>query len=159
MNSLDRAYAILGEWTPMLSDCGALCGAACCQPDEDGQGGVFLFPGEYDRLAGCAWGRVVPNEFAPMLICDGPCDREMRPLACRIFPLTPVHGRNGRWTVRMDVRARPVCPLVASGISGLNPDFVRAVRDALRAVGETAEGEAFLERWLALEEAYRRPLW
>ena len=41
-----RARALIGPLTPMITDCGALCGAACCQPDEDGQGGVYLFPGE-----------------------------------------------------------------------------------------------------------------
>ena len=55
MNSeiLDRAYAAIGDLTPMLTDCGALCGAACCQTDEDGQGGVHLFPGEAARLKDC----------------------------------------------------------------------------------------------------------
>ena len=37
-----RARALIGERTPLQSDCGKLCGAACCQPDEDGQGGICL---------------------------------------------------------------------------------------------------------------------
>ena len=53
----------------MLTDCGLLCGAACCQPDEDGQGGVHLFPGERAGLEDCAWGRIVPGGLAPMLVC------------------------------------------------------------------------------------------
>ena len=156
---LRLAYAAIGGKTPMLNDCGPLCGAACCQPDEDGQGGVYLFPGEAALLNDCAWGRVIPDAFAPMLVCDGTCARDARPLACRIFPLTPVRGKNGKWTVRMDVRARAMCPLAASGLSGLDPAFPRAVRDALRIVAEEPEGDAFLERWLALEEEYRKPLW
>lgn len=154
-----RAWEILGDLTPMLEDCGALCGAACCATDEDGQGGVYLFPGEEKLLEPCAWGRVLPDAFAPMLMCDGPCERTRRPLGCRIFPLTPVRSRNGRWTVRMDARARAVCPLADYGLGGLNPAFVRAARDALRAVAESPEGDAFLEKWLALEEEYRKPLW
>ena len=156
---LNRAYAILGERTPMLNDCGLLCGAACCQPDEDGQGGVHLFPGERALLEHCGWGRIQPGGLAPMLVCERPCERDRRPLGCRIFPLTPVRGKSGQWTVRMDVRARAMCPLTASGIGGLDPAFVRAARDALRAVAEDPEGEAFLERWHALEEAYRQPIW
>lgn len=156
---LINARALLGGLTPMLTDCGQLCGAACCRPDEDGQGGVYLFPGEEALLEPCAWGRVEPSPFAPMLTCGGPCDRERRPLACRIFPLTPVRGKSGRWTVRMDVRARAMCPLVRSGIGGLDPDFVRAARDALRLIARDPEGDAFLEKWVALEEEYRRPLW
>lgn len=157
---LDEAYAAIGDLTPMVSDCGALCGAACCQPDEDGQGGVHLFPGEAARLRDFEWvDRVIPGSFAPIMICAGRCEREARPLGCRIFPLTPVVGKNGRWTVRLDARARAMCPLTQSGIGGLRPDFVKAVRCALRIVASDPEGEAFLEKWHALEEAYRKPLW
>ncbi len=152
-----RAYAAIGKLTPMLSDCGPLCSGACCQPDEDGQGGVYLFPGEEALLRDCGWGQVLKAPFAPMLACDGPCDRDRRPLGCRIFPLTPVRGKNGKWTVRMDARARAMCPLTASGIGGLDPAFVRAARDAVRIVAGEDEGESFLERWVELEEEYRKP--
>ena len=154
-----RAYAMLGDRTPMLTDCGLLCGAACCRADADGQGGVHLFPGEAALIEGRSWARVVPSPFAPVMLCDGTCERDARPLGCRIFPLTPVRGKNGKWTVRIDVRARPVCPLVSSGISGMDPEFVRGVRDALRVIAETETGDAFLEKWAELEEAYRKPLW
>lgn len=157
--TLLRARQAIGELTPMLCDCGSLCGAACCAPDADGQGGVYLFPGEEALLAGCDWGRIVPDAFAPMLMCDKMCDRSRRPLACRIFPLTPARGRNGLWTVRMDARARAMCPLAGHGLNGLDPRFLRAARDALRLIAEQPEGEAFLERWLALESEYRKPLW
>ena len=154
-----RACAAIGDRTPMLSDCGALCGSACCQRDADGQGGVYLFPGERALLEHREWARVFTGEFAPIMYCDGVCHRDERPLGCRVFPLTPVRGRDGRWTVRMDARARAMCPLTASGIGGLDPAFVRAVRRALRIVAEDPEGEAFLDRWFELEEEYRKPLW
>ena len=157
---LTRACEAIGDLTPMLGDCGALCGAACCRPDEDGQGGVHLFPGEAARLRDREWvASVKPGSFAPIMTCDGSCERALRPLGCRIFPLTPVRGKGGRWTVRLDARARAMCPLVRSGIGGLNPDFVRAVRTALRIVAQDPEGDAFLEKWHDLEEAYRKPLW
>ena len=159
-NILLKAYAAIGARTPMLTDCGALCGAVCCRADEDGQGGVHLFPGESAMLRDCDWvDAVKPGSFAPIMTCIGSCEREKRPLGCRIFPLTPVRGRSGRWTVRLDARARAMCPLVGSGIGGLDPEFVRAVRDALRIIAEDPEGEAFLEKWLRLEEEYRKPLW
>lgn len=154
-DAIERACAAIGEHTPMLFDCGTLCSAACCAPDEDGQGGVYLFPGEEARLRGADWGHVEPTDFAPMLVCDGPCDRDRRPLACRIFPLTPVKAASGRWAVRMDARARAMCPLVRSGVKGLDPDFARGVVRAMRIIAETPEGEAFLERWAALEQEYR----
>jgi hypothetical protein len=158
-DTLLRAREAIGDRTPMCFDCGALCGAACCQSDADGQGGVHLFPGEEALLEGCGWGRIVPDSLAPMLVCQGVCDRAARPLGCRIFPLTPVRGKNGLWTVRMDARARAMCPLAAHGLSGLDPAFPRAVREALRIVAGEAEGNAFLEKWAALEAEYRRPLW
>lgn len=154
-----RARAALGDRTPMLTDCGLLCGAACCQTDEDGQGGVHLFPGEQALLKDREWARVLPSGFGPIMLCDGVCEREARPLGCRIFPLTPVRGRSGKWTVRLDARARAMCPLMRSGIGGLDPEFVRAARDAIRIIAADPEGEAFLERWHALEEEYRKPLW
>ena len=157
--TLLRAREALGERTPMVNDCGLLCGAACCHPDADGQGGMYLFPSEEALIGPRPWARVVPDAFAPMLVCDGTCQRDARPLGCRIFPLTPVRGRNGKWTVRMDARARAMCPLASRGIRALDPEFVRAARDALRVIAEDPEGDAFLERWLALEEQYRAPLW
>ena len=103
--------------------------------------------------------RALPGSFAPVMLCTGTCERERRPLGCRIFPLTPVRGRDGAWTVRMDARARAMCPLVRSGVRGLDPDFVRAVRRALRIIAEDPDGDAFLEKWRRLEEEYRKPLW
>ena len=70
------ARSLLSEVTPLRRDCGRLCGAACCSPDEDGQGGMLLFPGEeelYDPL---------PDRFVisdtcegKLLECSGTCDR------------------------------------------------------------------------------------
>ena len=48
--TLEKARALLENVTPMNRDCGRICGAACCQPDEEGHGGVFLFPGEEELI-------------------------------------------------------------------------------------------------------------
>jgi len=149
-----RALDAIGERTPMLTDCGLRCGAACCSPDEDEQGGVYLFPGEEPLLNGAPWGHFESDDFAPMLVCDGPCDRDHRPLACRIFPLTPVRNAEGKWTVRMDIRAQAMCPLTRSGTRGLDPEFVRGVIRAMRVIAKDPDGQAFLERWEALEASY-----
>ena len=71
------------------------------------------------------------GEPVPLLTCRMPCPRPMRPLACRLFPLGPF-VKGDRLTVRMDLRARPLCPLYSSGIAGLSPAFVSAVKSALR---------------------------
>ena len=153
--TIARAREIIGALTPLNSDCGVRCGGACCQPDEDGNGGVYLFPGE--SAEEFSWGRVMKDEFGEMLICDAMCDREHRPFACRIFPLTPVRNAEGTWTVRLDSRARRMCPLYRRGIKGMNPEFARAMVKAVRVIAETPEGDAFLERWEALEKVYRLP--
>ena len=95
MELLIEARSLFEGITPMTRDCGKMCDAACCQPDGDGQGGVYLFPGEEELLGDIGWGKVIEDKRtlggkkARMLICNGPCSRQKRPLACMIFPLTP----------------------------------------------------------------------
>ena len=153
-------YAAIGESTPLKTDCGGLCAAACCQTDSDGQGGVALLPGEEEMIGNIDWGTIERDEAmdAPMLVCSGPCEREKRPFLCRVFPLCPVVGKDGSWTVRMDARARAVCPLSGSGLHALDPAFVRGAASAARLLAEDAEGKAFLKRWAAIEAEFRKPL-
>lgn len=153
---IEKAREIIGELTPMAFDCGSVCEKACCLPDEDGQGGVHLFPGEDALISSCAWCHVdfPDGSIAPIAVCDKPCLREERPLACRIFPLTPVKN-GGKWALRMDARARAMCPLTVSGVKAVDPAFARAVLKAVRLIASDPEGEAFLEKWQALEEQYR----
>ena len=153
-------YTAIGETTPMRTDCGALCGAACCQPDSDGQGGVALLPGEAELLTDIRWGTIACDETmnAPMLVCTAACEREKRPFLCRVFPLCPVIGKDGNWTVRMDARARAVCPLANSGLRALDPEFVRGAAKAARLLAGDPECEAFLKRWAAIEAEFRKPM-
>ena len=67
-------------------------------------------------------------------------------------------GKSGKWTVRMDARARAVCPLSASGLNGLDPDFVRGCAKAVQIIAEDPEGEAFLKKWSEIEAEFRKPL-
>ena len=157
---IHEAYAAIGNKTPMCTDCGQLCGAACCGTDEDGQGGVCLLPGEEKQLEGIDWGKIVHEKQmdVPMLMCTDICRREIRPFLCRIFPLCPVIGKSGKWTVRMDARARAVCPLSGSGLNGLDPDFVRGCARAVQIIAQDPDGEAFLKKWAAIEAEFRKPL-
>ena len=132
---IQAARALLAQRTPLKSDCGRLCAAACCQADEEGRGGMLLFPGEerlYEPLPD--WVRLEPMGFyglpSQLLVCEGRCERSQRPLACRIFPLTPVL-RTGKLDIELDRRAWAVCPLVDHGLQGLDPAFVQAVREAM----------------------------
>ena len=46
VRALRDCYEILGDLTPLKSNCGKLCGAACCESDETGENGMLLFPYE-----------------------------------------------------------------------------------------------------------------
>ncbi len=157
---LIQAREMLENVTPLMTNCGLLCGGACCEADEDGQGGVLLFPGERELLRDEKWMEVLPSPMPVdgidygMMVCQGTCDRKMRPLGCRIFPLTPVKGKSGAWKVRTDRRAWAMCPLMSSGIKGLNPQFVETVLQVVRLIASDPEGERFLLEWQDLEESY-----
>lgn len=158
--ALNAVYAAIGDCTPMRTDCGLLCGAACCYPDDEGAGGVCLLPGEEALLDGAPWAELgFDAQMArPMLICRDACDRARRPFLCRVFPLCPTMGKNG-WTVRPDARARALCPLSRGGLRALDPAFVRGCVRAARRIAADAEGEAFLRRWAEIEAEFRKPLW
>ena len=160
LDTILRAYAAIGERTPLCSDCGVLCGAACCESDGDGQGGVDLLPGEIELIGNAEWMEIShdPSMDAEMIVCTAMCEREKRPFLCRVFPLCPVVGRDGRWTVRMDARARAMCPLTRGGVRGLDPEFVRGCMRAVRILAEEPDGADFLRRWAAIEEEFRRPI-
>lgn len=158
------ARALLMDVTPMARDCGRMCGAACCQPDEDGQGGVHLFPGEEELLGEVVWAEVredsalLGGKRARMLVCGGECERDKRPLGCMIFPLTPRIDEQGRVDVDFDRRARAMCPLIRHGMTGLKRDFVQATRQALSLIAQDEEGMRFLRDWEALEAQYELKL-
>lgn len=137
-DALDTARQLLMDETPLHRDCGALCDAACCQPDPEGKGGMLLFPGEercYDPLPQGFEITEDPHGMGLLLTCKGTCERAERPLACRIFPLFPyVRETDGgvALAVRMDRRACVVCPLVDAGVSGMKGTFAYAVRQAAK---------------------------
>ena len=61
MDVLDRARELLENVTPMKTDCGKICGAACCQPDEEDLNGMLLFPGEERYYREADWCRLIPH--------------------------------------------------------------------------------------------------
>ena len=154
---LEAARKRLMDITPMAWDCGMKCEVACCQPDEDGQGGMYLFPGE-EALCGGDWAEIISAQMGErevnMLVCDGECVREKRPLGCMIFPLTPEVDEAGHVDVRFDYRARAMCPLLRDGLRGLKKEFVDEVRAVLQMIADDEEGLQFLRDWQALEVQY-----
>lgn len=143
------ARALLETTTPLKADCGKRCGAACCKPDQDGNGSMLLFPGEAalyadqpDWMTLSDSGLSIEGEPLMLLTCDGSCPRERRPLACRIFPLTP-YVQDDSLTIELDVRAWPVCPLMGFGMQGLSKEFTAAVRSAMALLWPDAAQQAY----------------
>ena len=121
-----RAYARMGTYTPLTTDCGLLCSGACCKGDENA--GMWVFPGEEGFLSDF---ELKENETNTVAVCGGTCDRSKRPLSCRIFPLFPMvieHPRTGRLTVKAmpDPRAFHICPLFREG-NEIDPAFKKQV--------------------------------
>ena len=109
--SLREAYALLENTTPLgRNDCGSVCDAYCCS-DALGDS-MELFPYEkeiFEKLDGF---EVVDGEI-PAVKCNGTCERETRPLACRIFPFFPYVTSDGRIKVIPDIRGVNICPLIS----------------------------------------------
>ena len=157
MNSVLRtARKKLKNVTPLKKDCGRVCGAACCRSPEDEETGMLLFPGEEELYAGKNGWRIRETAAGPMVICPGQCDRDERPLACRMFPLLPVEGADGEIRAVTDLRAKTVCPLARQGRSAMDPAFVEAVREAGSLLAGQEEQAAFLRRLKAEQEELKR---
>lgn len=139
-------YRLLNRYSPINSDCGFMCGAACCmQSDEDM--GIFMLPGEeqvHDMTdTWLTWTQEDPAEYdlsgfedTPLFFaqCSGPaaCKREIRPIQCRTFPLMPYIDEDGRLEMIYDDRELPYsCALIDIEIP-LNDDFVKATRTVWR---------------------------
>ena len=155
MNATDRARKRLETITPLQTDCGTTCGAACCRSLEGEETGMLLFPGEAEAYMNRDGWKILNGDAGSVLVCPGRCSREERPLSCRLFPLLPVL-RDGQVKVALDQRARAVCPLFASGLKGISEDFRQAVREAGQILMEDEEGRAMLEKLTAVQDEMKR---
>ena len=143
--AVSAAREKLKNVTPLKRDCGRVCGARCCRPLEGEETGMLLFPGEAEAYAGKAGFEVRKTARGDLLICSGICDREDRPLSCRLFPLLPVIGDDGKVRAVTDLRAKAVCPLARQGKSAVDPDFAEAVREAGEILAAEDEQAVFLD--------------
>ncbi len=142
-DALRQALALLEDVTPLDTDCGRVCDGRCCRPSADSIG-MLLLPGEETLLAGEDY-TISPADGGMLLTCDGTCRREMRPFACRVFPLFPYVGENGRVRAVYDPRSFRLCPLTQNCARvPLRRDFVRAVRRAGRILMRDPACAAFL---------------
>jgi hypothetical protein len=153
MNPADiykRAYRMLESVTPLAADCGDACGKACCEGDEDT--GMYLFPYEEVMLGDADFLNIVKSDFeykkgvlVPLALCTPPCDRKLRPLACRIFPLFPYITPQGDLKIIMDPRGRAVCPLARRlRPNDLDARFVKRVENIFKFLVRFEEIETYL---------------
>lgn len=155
LKALTEARELLENVTPLKTNCGRLCGGACCEADESGENGMLLFPFEdsfYSApIEGFAF-HLVPDDTlfrgGKRLVCEGACPRKHRPLACRLFPLrlrleTDELGEETHAVPELDPRAWCVCPLLEQGgLRAMSDAFIEAARQA---------GEALIQNVYMLE--------
>ncbi len=161
-----QLYRMFDNNTPIAADCGRLCDAACCKGDDSG---MFLFPGEaavYKLLKPDGF-RIEMSDLSyndgglmrrtPILFCDGHCDRFMRPLSCRIFPLTPILNENDHIEIITDPRAKRVCPLAATlRFDEYDEAFRKAVSKAFIMLNKNRHVHAFLREYTDYINEFRR---
>ena len=142
---LDTARKLLENVTPLKTDCGRVCGGACCRSMEGEMTGMLLFPGEEDFYEEAEGFSMQPVPGGLLLICSGRCQRSQRPLSCRLFPLLPLLRDDGVH-VAVDARSRAVCPLSRHGKDGLDPAFVAAVKQVGELLAQDEAQAAFLRQ-------------
>ena len=143
--AVSAAREKLKNVTPLKKDCGRVCGARCCRPLEGEETGMLLFPGEAEAYTDREGWTVRHAAQGDIVVCPGNCEREERPLSCRLFPLLPLIGDDGEIRAVMDQRARAVCPLARQGKSALDPAFIEAVREAGELLAQSEEQAMFLD--------------
>ena len=141
--SIKKMYEMLDEVTPVDFDCGTLCGEVCCVYDEGEYRNkdlvLYLLPGEELMYEDSDYFEVYyidpkdldyPRSWKDdvfIVECNNPphCDRSIRPIQCRTFPLVPHLTKNGEFHLVLDETEFPyTCPIVRDHIR-LNRDFIQ----------------------------------
>jgi hypothetical protein len=148
-NTYRAIYRLLDRVSPLSTDCGQLCSAACCNCGGDGSNeestdfemGIYLLPGE-DKLfsrkeSWLKWSFEDAEDFefpdswsgkVYFVRCKTPphCPRELRPLQCRFYPLAPYLTEKGELNLILSPTELPyTCPLIAERLP-LQKSFIQA---------------------------------
>lgn len=117
---IKKAYSILNETTPLKFDCGSLCNSLCCTDfSETDEGlGMWLLPGEKEILQKYnTYTFHKSSDGTETVVCNGSCNRNVRPYACRIYPYYPslkyTENGNVEIKIKIDPRARLTCPIAS----------------------------------------------
>ncbi len=146
-NVIKSCYSILRRTTPLNFDCGKICNGKCCKGDD--KTGMLLFPGE-EKLIDPDINVIETDSGDKLAVCDGTCDRNNRPLSCRIYPLFPVVvNKEGESNVRVSFDYRADCPLCEKEYS-FDKRFIKGVRRVGKYLLLNEETKAF---YLELSDA------
>jgi len=140
--TIQKIYQRLDEVTPVDFDCGKLCGEVCCVYDADETHTeelvLYLLAGEelmYEDSPDFELYYMDSSEIRYphswkdniyLVKCKNPprCDRSIRPIQCRTFPLVPHISKNGEFHLVLDETEFPYeCPIIRDHIK-LNEDFI-----------------------------------
>ena len=139
---IKKIHKVLNRVSPVDYDCGKLCGEICCLYDDEDYSNddliIYLLPGEealYENSESFELKHFTLNEISyPYSWKDGVytvkclnppnCQREIRPIQCRTFPLIPHIDKNNHFYLIYDESQYPFrCPLIENSIE-LNEDFI-----------------------------------
>lgn len=123
---IKSCYSVLRKTTPLDFDCGEICNGKCCKGDE--KTGMLLFPGE-EKLIDPDINIIETENGYKLAVCNGTCDRNRRPLSCRIYPLFPVMTEEDENDIKVLFDYRADCPLAVQGSDyKFNKRFIKGVR-------------------------------
>ena len=142
---IKKLYEYLNNITPLKTDCGKVCANKCCKGNDTD--GMLLFHGEEILFMGKENFRVYFDSRyeCNAVSCKGSCNREERPLSCRIFPYFLYVKDNGTLSVAPDIRAADFCPLV-NGKYKIDREFLRALRISGKLIETNEELFDFLKK-------------
>ena len=140
---IEKIHKVLNRVSPVDYDCGKLCGEICCLYDDEDYSNddllIYLLPGEellYENSESFELKHFSIKEIdypyswkdgVYTVKCLNPpnCQREIRPIQCRTFPLIPHLDKRGEFHLIFDESEFPYkCPIVHDHIK-LNDDFVK----------------------------------
>jgi hypothetical protein len=152
---IESCYSQLRKVTPLDFDCGKICDGKCCKGDE--KTGMIIFPGE-EKFIDESMKIFKNKEGDTVAVCNGSCDRNKRPLACRIYPLFPLLTTSeGKDRVKVIFDYRADCPIVEEGYE-INRRFEKAVRRVGKYLLLNEETKEYYKELSQLQEDYLKLL-
>jgi hypothetical protein len=158
-NLYKRAYRLLDNLTPLKFDCGLICNSKCCTGDNNA--GMCLFPREesmFDKDGNFLTIRKekLVNTEVSFAVCNGSCNRKLRPLSCRIFPYVPYLKENGRLIIIEDPRAKYICPLLIKSYEfRIDKKFKRKIFNAFQLLIQDNDIKDYIRLYSGVLDEYK----